>query len=327
MGKEIKRLFIPEGVADSIYLNAIGYDSISPGQSNLTDHQIQLIDKYFGKGLNIYLFFDNDDHQIGQNNSIRKAYRLWQFGFRKIFILRTATGMGKDLTDCAVKLDNLPILKHLLDMWIKEAYKFSPASNSDLNVLLESDLYTENDILSIDPREIGYYLNNLKELSQIKNRFGFSNSSEFKAIPKSNVKLIKEMMDIVNKPTSLNKAVDASEPEPITKDLPKENTDEPSQNLRFNNLSDKQVFRLSEKFDDTTIKIIDEFLSQKQVNCIIGMLRKNKDLDINDFLKSSRYKGEPIETQKTISMDSKDYNIAEDTSLTKCDKGSNDMPF
>lgn len=92
----------------------MGYDAVSLGQANLTDYQIYLIDKYFGKDVTLNLFFDNDDNKIGQNKSIAAAYRLWQFGFRNIRIINTFKEMGKDITDCSVKLRDDDMLRLLL---------------------------------------------------------------------------------------------------------------------------------------------------------------------------------------------------------------------
>ncbi|SKB72890.1 CHC2 zinc finger [Acetoanaerobium noterae] len=58
--KNIDRLFITEGVTDAIKLLSLDYDCISPGQPNLTDHQIYLINKYFGKKIELIIFYDND---------------------------------------------------------------------------------------------------------------------------------------------------------------------------------------------------------------------------------------------------------------------------
>src|SRR5690606_29358734 len=62
-GKCINTLWITEGIADAIKLSSMGYDAVSLGQANLTDYQIYLIDKYFGKDVTLNLFFDNDDNK------------------------------------------------------------------------------------------------------------------------------------------------------------------------------------------------------------------------------------------------------------------------
>ena len=40
-------------IADAIKLSSMGYDAVSLGQANLTDYQIYLIDKYFGKDVTL----------------------------------------------------------------------------------------------------------------------------------------------------------------------------------------------------------------------------------------------------------------------------------
>jgi len=152
--RNIDNIWITEGVADTIKLLELGYMALSPGQSNLTDHHIQLLSKYFDKSVTINLFFDTDDNEVGQNNSIRIAYKLWQYGFKNINIVRTYQQLGKDLTDCSIKLQNDDLLKTLIDTWEKESYKFSPASDEDLNSLIKTKLFSESDALSLDPRDI-----------------------------------------------------------------------------------------------------------------------------------------------------------------------------
>jgi DNA primase len=185
---KVTKLWITEGVADCLKLISLGYISaVSPGQSNLTDEQINLLKHYFGCEIEVLLFFDNDNNNIGQCNSIQIAYKLWKSGFRNIKIVRTFPGQGKDLTDVAVAIQNDSQLRMLIDLWEKNAYVFSPASEEHLNVLLNSGYYTDSEVFSIDPRDIKEEIAkvnllkklglqtglDIKELKQIKNITSF----------------------------------------------------------------------------------------------------------------------------------------------------------
>ena len=181
---KVTKLWFTEGVADCLKLISLGYISaVSPGQSNLTDEKINLLKHYFGCEIEVLLFFDNDNNNIGQCNSIQIAYKLWNSGFRKIKIVRTFPGQGKDLTDVAVAIQDDSQLKMLIDLWEKNAYVFSPASEEHINILLNSGYYTDSEVFSIDPRDIEEEIAkvnllkklgqqtglDIKELKQIKN--------------------------------------------------------------------------------------------------------------------------------------------------------------
>jgi DNA primase len=114
----------------------------------------------------INLFFDNDEHKVGQNKSIAAAYRLWQFGFRNIRIISTFKELGKDITDCSVKLRDDDTLRLFVNSLGKTSIFIYPASNEDLNALLKTGLYTENEILSIDPRNIKQIISFAETLSK-----------------------------------------------------------------------------------------------------------------------------------------------------------------
>ena len=165
---KVTKLLVTEGVADCLKLISLGYiNAVSPGQSNLTDEQINLLKHYFGCEIEVLLFFDNDNNNIGQCNSIQIAYKLWKSGFRNIKIVRTFPGQGKDLTDVAVAIQNDSQLRMLIDLWEKNAYVFSPASEEHLNVLLNSGYYTDSEVFSIDPRDIEEEIAKVKLLKKL----------------------------------------------------------------------------------------------------------------------------------------------------------------
>jgi DNA primase len=182
---KVAQLWITEGVADCLKLISLGYvNAVSPGQSNLTDEQINLLKHYFGCEIEIFLFFDNDNNNIGQCNSIQIAYKLWKSGFRNIKIVRTFPGQGKDLTDVAVAIQNDSQLRMLIDLWEKNAYVFSPASEEHLNVLLNSGYYTDSEVYSIDPRNIEDEIAKVKLLKKLSKH------------PDLDIKELKEIKDI-----------------------------------------------------------------------------------------------------------------------------------
>lgn len=324
-GNNIDNVWITEGVADAIKLLEIGYNAISPGQSNLTDRHIQLLSRYFSSSIKINLFFDSDDNGVGQNNSIRIAYKLWQCGFRNINIVRTYQELGKDLTDCSVKLQNDDLLKTLIDTWQKESYKFKPASNEDLNSLIKTKLYSESDALSIDPRNI-------------QNRLDFANSiTESIDISKLPVKEINKIQGLKNVPVEFltflieNLKSDISsetteikeedKPEIIESDAKSEEKEDWD---IFQNTSSKQLHVLKEKFAyDILIKIETE-CSKKQINAIIGNIKRNKDFDISDYVKSLRVK--PVATNIHDKSDT-DSIKHDGTSYDAIDYNDFDIPF
>ena len=73
------------------------------------------------------------------------------------------------MTDVAVAIQDDSQLKTLIDLWEKNAYAFSPASEEHLNILLNSGYYTDSEVFSIDPRDIEEEIakvNLLKKLGQ-----------------------------------------------------------------------------------------------------------------------------------------------------------------
>jgi DNA primase len=286
--KCINALWITEGIADAIKLSSMGYDAVSPGQANLTDFHIYLIDKYFGKDVVINLFFDNDDHKVGQSKSIAAAYRLWQFGFRNIRIISTFKELGKDITDCSVKLRDDNILRLLISLWEKQAYSFTPASNEDLNTLLKTDLYTENEILCIDPKNINQAISfaetlvkcidikdmNYKQLAALKKLCCFR-EEEIKILLNLSTKDYHDMQDTDEIETAIkeNSNINAGNAQ-----------EERNAEENLINISKAQLFHLKKRFDLDLIQKIDSKCSKKQIAAIVGNIIKNKDFDIWDYI-------------------------------------------
>jgi len=287
-GKCINTLWITEGIADAIKLSSMGYDAVSLGQANLTDYQIYLIDKYFGKDVTLNLFFDNDDHKIGQNKSIAAAYRLWQFGFRNIRIISTFKELGKDITDCSVKLHDDNMLRLLISLWEKQAYSFTPASNEDLNTLLKTGLYTENEIMCIDPRDINQMTNfaeaivkhiDLKDMT-------YQQLAILKKLCCFTEEEIKILLNLSTK--DYHDMQDADETENVVKENININAGnaQEERNVEENliNISKAQLFHLKKRFDLDLIKKIDNECSRKQIAAIVGNIIKNKDFDVWDYI-------------------------------------------
>jgi hypothetical protein len=101
-----------------------------------------------------------------------------------IKIVRTFPGQGKDLTDVAVAIQNDSQLRMLIDLWEKNAYVFSPASEEHLNVLLNSGYYTDSEVYSIDPRNIEDEIAKVKLLKKLSKH------------PDLDIKELKEIKDI-----------------------------------------------------------------------------------------------------------------------------------
>ena len=57
------------------------------------------------------------------------------------------------------------------------------------------------------------------------------------------------------------------------------------------------------------------------------MIVKKKDVDINDFLKSSRYNGSPVETKKTTPTNTIEFQLENDDSITKLDIDESNIPL
>ena len=307
--ESIKSIWITEGIADAIKLNSLAYKTISPGQSNLTEHQIQLLDRFWGKDLEINLFFDTDSHKIGQTNSIKIAYKLWQFGFKNINIIRTYAELGKDITDCSVKLKDDAILVTFINLWYKYAYKFRPAPNEDLDTLINTGVYNKDTALKIDPRDIERQIEFSIKYNDIKDYIGYMDKNIGKdpisklqngdiifiheLITKIKENLKDKVDDTVNSESLCNPLdINISVSEDIT-------SVESNLDPLFTKLSDAQIFLLKKKFDIETLKIIDEYLTEKQINSIVWQVKANKDFDLNNSLKSSSYK-EKINNKDTF---------------------------
>ena len=288
-GTDIKALWVTEGIADAIKLSVIGYDVVSSGQANLTDPQIYLINKYFGQDVNINLFFDNDKNNVGQSRSIAAACRLWQFGFRNVRIISAFKEMGKDITDCSVKLHDDETLKLFISLWEKQACTtFNPANNEDLNTLSKTGLYTENEILSIDPRDIkqriGFaemlcnYINfkdtNYKQLTILKKLCRF-NEEEINILSKLWAKDYDETQNSNIPETTTKKGTNID-----TNNMQEERSIEEN----ITNISTAQLFHLKKKFDMDLILKIDKECSKKQIGAIVGNIIKNKNFDVQDYI-------------------------------------------
>lgn len=289
--KNISHLFVTEGVADAIKLASLDYDCISPGQSNLTDSQIYLIDKYFGKEVNIYLFFDNDSNNIGQNNSIRIANRLFQFGFTNINIVRTFSELGTDVTDVSTKIKNDSSLKNLVELWMNNCYQFKPASEESLNQLYETGIFSNSELLQIDPRNIKKLLENSQLLSKISKSCGL-NYKELSILKplcniasKKSLTLLKSKLDILKEnDNDCNITINDSISTNIAK-VKSQNKEHDWDSL--DNITAKQLFRLKKKFDFEVIKNINTYSSKKQINAIVGNIIKEKDFNVWDYIPSN----------------------------------------
>jgi len=289
---KITKLWITEGVADCLKLISLGYtNAVSPCQSNLTDEQINLLKHYFGCEIEILVFFDNDNNNVGQCNSIQMAYKLWNSGFRNIKIVRTFPGQGKDLTDVAVAIQNDSQLKMLIDLWEKNAYAFSPASEEHLNILLNSGYYTDSEVFSIDPRDIEEEIvkvNLLKKLGQ-------QNGIDIKELKQ--IKNITSVLELKTNNSNDNTKDNVFEPAGITHiTFPPRNevelckTDTPQKNdYCFMNISDAQLYRLKQKFDIDTIKEIDEKCTREQIIDMVGKIINDIPFELDEYLSPEKY--------------------------------------
>jgi DNA primase len=285
--KCINTLWITEGIADAIKLSSMGYDAVSPGQANLTDFHIYLIDKYFGRDVAVNLFFDNDEHRVGQNKSIAAAYRLWQFGFRNIHIISTFKELGKDITDCSVELHDDETLKLFVSLWEKHAYSFAPASNEDLNTLLKTGLYTESDILSADPRNIKQVISfaeTLVKCIDLKD-MNYKQIAVLKKLHCLNEEEIETLLNLCTK--NFKEVQNDNEVETIIKEnshIISDAGQEEKTEENFVNISKAQLFHLKKKFDLDLIQKIDNECSRKQIAAIVGNIIKNKDFNVLDYM-------------------------------------------
>ena len=299
--ENLSSIWITEGIADAIKLSSLGYSTISPGQSNLTEHQIQLLDRYWSKDLEINLFFDTDGHKIGQTNSIRIAYKLWQFGFKNINIIRTYAELGKDITDCSVKLKDETLLIKFLELWYKDAFKFKPASNEDLGSLIETNVYNEDAALKVDPRDIKKEVEFAIKYDDIKDFIGAMDRNISKnpitKLKNGDITFIHELVlkTKANFDNTVSNNTLKSETNNVSLDtgiseIGTVTTTENSAYISFRKLSPNQVFCLKKKFDAHTVNLIDEYLTDKQISTIISQVKSNNDLDILKYLMSSKYK-------------------------------------
>ena len=289
---KVTKLWITEGVADCLKLISLGYiNAVSPGQSNLTDEQINLLKDYFGCEIEVLLFFDNDNNNIGQCNSIQIAYKLWNSGFRNIKIVRTFPGQGKDLTDVAVAIQNDSQLQMLIDLWEKNAYVFSPASEEHLNVLLNSGYYTDSEVFSIDPRDIEEEIAKVKLLKKLGHQTDFD-IKELKKI-KNITSIVESNINISKDNTNSNIFEPAStthitSPSRNEVELCKTDSSQKSEYC-FMNISDAQLYRLKQKFDIDTIKEIDEKCTKEQIISMVGKIISGIPFNLDEYLYPEKY--------------------------------------
>jgi DNA primase len=289
---KITKLWITEGVADCLKLISLGYvNAVSPGQSNLTDEQINLLKHYFGCEIEIFLFFDNDNNNIGQCNSIQIAYKLWNSGFRNIKIVRTFPGQGKDLTDVAVAIQDDSQLKMLIDLWEKNAYVFSPASEEHINILLNSGYYTDSEVFSIDPRDIEEEIAKVNLLKKLGQQTGLD-IKELKQI-KNITSIIELKINNANDNTNDNVFEPASTthitpPSRNEVELCKTNASQKTE-YYFMNISDAQLYRLKQKFDIDTIKEIDEKCTREQIINMVGKIINGIPFELDEYLSPEKF--------------------------------------
>lgn len=320
-GKCINTLWITEGIADAIKLSSMGYDAVSLGQANLTDYQIYLIDKYFGKDVTLNLFFDNDDNKIGQNKSIAAAYRLWQFGFRNIRIINTFKEMGKDITDCSVKLHDDDMLRLFINHWEKQAYSFAPTSNEDLSALLKTGLYSESEILFIDPRDVERIIS----FGEMLNKY-----LDFKNMTYQQLKLLKKLCSFKEDEIKILLSLstkdfldvqNTNETEAAIKENSNTNIDSTQEEGNVEgsliNISKAQLFHLKKRFDIGIIKKIDNECSKKQIAAIVGNIIRNKDFDVWDYIpkNESHYSSTSIASSTNILDDGNFTPVYDDVSI------------
>lgn len=289
---KVYKLWITEGVADCLKLISLGYtNAVSPCQSNLTDEQINLLKHYFGCEIEILVFFDNDNNNVGQCNSIQIAYKLWNSGFRKIKIVRTFRGQGKDLTDVAVAIQDDSQLQILIDLWEKNAYVFSPASEEHLNLLLNSGYYTDSEVFSIDPRDIEEEIAKINLLKKL----GQQNGVDIKELKQ--IKNITSVLELKTNNSNDNTKDNVFEPAGTTHITPPSRnevelckTDTSQKNeYFFMNISDAQLYRLKQKFDIDTIIEIDEKCTREQIINMVGKIISGIPFKLDEYLFPEKY--------------------------------------
>jgi DNA primase len=289
---KVYKLWITEGVADCLKLISLGYtNAVSPCQSNLTDEQINLLKHYFGCEIEILVFFDNDNNNVGQCNSIQIAYKLWNSGFRNIKIVRTFPGQGKDLTDVAVEIQDDSQLQMLINLWEKNAYVFSPASEEHLNVLLNSGYYTDSEVFSIDPRDIEEEIAKVRLLKKL----GQQTDLDIKELKQ--IKNITSILELKTNNSNDNTKDNVFEPAGTTHiTLPSRNevklckTGTSQKNeYCFMNISDAQLYRLKQKFDIDTIIEIDEKCTREQIINMVGKIINDIAFELDEYLSPEKY--------------------------------------
>jgi DNA primase len=196
--------------------------------------------------------------------------------------------LGKDITDCSVKLLDDDTLRLFVNFWEKQAYPFIPASNEDLNALLKTGLYTENVTLSIDPRNIKQVISFAKTLSKyidFKN-IEYKQLAVLKKLCCFSEEEIKTLLNLSTK--DYHEVQDADETAIAVKENINTNADnaQEERNVEENliNISKAQLFHLKKKFDIDLIQEIDSECSKKQIGAIIGNIIKNKDFDVWDYI-------------------------------------------
>lgn len=287
---KLSKLWITEGIADCLKLITLGYiNAVSPCQSNLTDEQINLLKHYFGCNTEILLFFDNDNNRVGQLNSIQIAYKLWNSGFRKIKVVRTFPGQGKDLTDVAVTIQDDSQLRILIDLWEKSAYTFSPASKEDLNILLNSGFYTNAEVYSIDPRNIEEEITKVKFLKKLGQNANLNieelnQAKDIASIAEPKIKNAKD--NTSSSKTKLNNI----EPLPSRNEVASCETGS-SQNSEyyFINISEAQLYWLKQKFDMDIIEEIDDKSTREDIIDIVGKIINDIPFELDEYPHPEKY--------------------------------------
>jgi len=291
-GNKVEKIWITEGIADCLKLISLGFNhAVSPGQANLTDEQINLLKRYFGCETEILLFFDTDNNNIGQCNSIQIAYKLWNSGFKRIKIVRTFQGQGKDLTDVAVEIQDDSQLRILIDLWEKSAYTFSPSPVEDLNTLLDSGLYTDSQVYSIDPRNIEDEIAKVKLLERL-GKLSDLDIKELKSI--NNIAPIVEHNINNTRDNTNSKILNPANADPHPSfsrseiELCRTGS---SQNPEYYlmNISDAQLYWLKQMFDMDTIEEIDVKATREDIIDIVGKIINSIPFNLDEYLYPEKY--------------------------------------
>jgi DNA primase len=170
----------------------------------------------------------------------------------------------------------------LVNSWYKECYKFEPVSNQDLNKLILSCLYTKEELLTIDPREIDTHMEFIETVQK---------NIDIKDLNSEAIKLIKGLRN-------LESTLLVEQLQKIAESLkPTANTIEEEQPT-FLNLSERQLYVLKKVFTQDIILRIDSECTKKQINAIMGKIKKNDKFDIEDYLKHKSYSSINSNAQK-----------------------------